>query len=135
MESKEGPAPNKPEPHQHPGEPGATTVHPGDSTALSPVLSRHSSGSDFSPVPPRLGPAGIQFFLVSRVEVAVQERSPEPAPVSPFPGQLEQGMVPVPLQERCLELTLEWLFPGRLKQGMAAVPPWEGISWILGQAL
>lgn len=102
---------------------------------MSPVLSHHSSGSDPSPVPPRLGPTGIQFFLVSRMEVAVRERSPEPAPVSPFRGQLEQGMVPVPLQERCPELTLEWLFPGHLKQGMAAVPPWEGISWIVEQAL
>ncbi|XP_077640554.1 cytosolic carboxypeptidase 2 [Lonchura striata] len=95
-ESKECPAPNKPEPHQHPG---------------------------------------IQFFLVSRVEVLVLERSPEPAPVSPFPGELEQRMAPVPQQERCLELTLEWPFPGYLKQGMAAVPPGEGISWTVAQAL
>lgn len=133
MESKECPAPNKPEPHQHPGEPGATTVHPGPKGTvlqghLSPVLSHLSSGSDLSPVPPRLGPAGIQFFLVSRMEVAVWERSPEPAPVSPFPRQPEQGMA------GCLELALEWPFPGHLKQGMAALPPWGGISRTVAQA-
>ncbi|XP_023803419.1 cytosolic carboxypeptidase 2-like [Cyanistes caeruleus] len=43
-ESKEFPAPNKPEPHQLPGEPGATTVRPGPEGTvlqgdLSPVLS------------------------------------------------------------------------------------------------
>lgn len=139
-ESKDCPAPNKPETHQHLGEPGATTVHPGPERTvlqghLSPVLSHPSRGSDASPVPPRLRPAGIQFFLVSRVEVLVLERSPEPAAVSLFPGQLEQRMAPVPLQERCLELTLEWPFPGYLKQGMAAVPPGEGISWTVAQAL
>ncbi|XP_037993643.1 cytosolic carboxypeptidase 2 isoform X1 [Motacilla alba alba] len=139
-ESEECPAPNKPEPHQHPGEPGATIVHPGPQGTvlqghLSPVLSHPSSGSDTSPVPPRLGPAGIPFFLVSGVEVTVQERSPEPAPVSPFPGQLEQGMAPVPSEERCLELTLEWPFLGHLKKGMAAVPPREGISWTVARVL
>lgn len=112
--SEECPAPDKPEPHQHPGEPGATTVRLAPEGTvlqghLSPVLSHPSSGSDPSPVPPRPGPAGIQFFLVSREEVAVWERSPEPAPVSPFPGHL--------------------------KQGMAAVPPWEGVSWTVAQML
>ncbi|RLV97261.1 hypothetical protein DV515_00011924 [Chloebia gouldiae] len=132
-ESKKCPAPNKPESHQPPSEPGATTVHPEPEGTilqghLSPVLSHSSRESDTSPVPPRLEPAGIQFFLVSRVEVLVLERSPEPAPVSSFPGQQEQRMAPVPLQEGCLELTLECPFPGYLKQGMAAVPPGEGIS-------
>uniref|UniRef100_H0ZBB2 Cytosolic carboxypeptidase 2 n=1 Tax=Taeniopygia guttata TaxID=59729 RepID=H0ZBB2_TAEGU len=113
---------------------GALVPRDHDDT-LTLALSHSSSRSDASPVPPRLGPAGIQFFLVSRVEVLVLERSPEPAPVSLFPGQLEQRMAPVPLQERCLELTLEWPFPGYLKQGMATVPPGEGISWTVAQAL
>ncbi|KAF4794865.1 Cytosolic carboxypeptidase 2 [Turdus rufiventris] len=88
-------------------------------------------------VPPllRLGPEDIQFFLVSRMEVAEWERSPEAAPILPFPGQLEQGMALVPSQERCLELTLEWPFPGHQKDGMAMVPPWESISWRVAQTL
>lgn len=102
---------------------------------LSPVLFHPSSGSDLSSLPPRLGPEDIQFFLVSRMEVAEWERSPEAAPVLPFPGQLEQGMALVPSQERCLELTLEWPFPGHQKDGMAVVPPWESISWRVAQTL
>lgn len=139
-ESKKWSAPNQPEPHWHPGEPGATTVCSGPEGTvlqgyLSPVLFHPSSGSDLSSLPPRLGPEDIQFFLVSRMEVAEWERSPEAAPILPFPGQLEQGMALVPSQEQCLELTLEWAFPGHQKDGMAMVPPWESISWRVAQTL